>query len=65
MGASNWHYLEVVRIIKITDKAMLVELEDQQLWIPLSQIEEGEWEEGDENVEFGVTEWFAKKEGLI
>lgn len=65
MSASNYVHLDVAEIKKITDKAMLVDIEDEEVWIPLSQIADAEnYQEGDTDCTVSVTEWFAGKEGL-
>ncbi len=65
MSASGWVHIDVERIKKITEKAMLVTLEDGDLWIPLSQVDEPDnFEEGDEDITVSVTEWFSKKQEL-
>jgi hypothetical protein len=65
MSASQWVHLDVDRIKKITDKAMLVELDGDDHWLPLSQVSEPEtFEEGDEDVTVSITEWIAEQKGL-
>jgi hypothetical protein len=64
--ASDWIYIEAIRIVHITESAMLVELEDQSVWLPLSQVDEVDrLEEGDENITIGITPWIAEKNGLV
>lgn len=70
MSQSGYVHLDVARVVKITEKAMLVKLacDDESnvgRWIPLSQVADADnYEEGDENLTVSVTEWWAKKEGL-
>jgi ribosomal protein S1 len=50
-------------ITKVTEKAVLVELDGDEKWIPRSQIEDGDTiDVGSQD--FAVTTWFAKKEGF-
>lgn len=66
MTASNYVDLAIETIKRVTDAAMLVELEDgDEIWIPLSQVADAEiYEAGDENLEISVTEWWANKQGI-
>ena len=65
MSASNWVHLDVDRITRITEKAMQVEIGDESIWLPLSQVSEPEtFDEGDEDITVSVTEWIAQQKGL-
>jgi hypothetical protein len=67
MSASQWVFLEDCTIKAMTEKAMLVECEqlDEPAWIPLSQVEDPDkFEVGDKEISVGVTEWWAKKNGI-
>jgi len=62
-------HLDVPHVVRITDKAMLVRLEEDESaqghWIPLSQVSDpDDYAEGDLNCTVSVTEWWAEKEGL-
>ena len=63
---SEYVHLDFKTIHKETDKALLVELEDERrFWIPLSQIADSDdYREGDTDGTISVTTWFAHKEGL-
>lgn len=62
MSASNWEHLESCTVLRDTEKAILVEYEEEEFWIPRSCVSEGEkYEEGDEDVTLSVSEWFWKK----
>lgn len=52
--------------IRATKKALLVRLDDREVWIPQSQIHDDSevYQEGDEG-ELVVARWFAEKEELI
>ena len=56
------------KCVKETAKAIRVELDDlgDKIWIPQSQVHENSevWKDGQEG-EVIVSDWFAKKEGLI
>lgn len=65
MSSSNWVHLEVTEILRETDKAILVLLDDEELWIPLSQIADSDdYSVGDTDCVISVTEWFAKQSNL-
>ncbi len=68
MSQSNWVHLENCSVTRLTDKAMLVVLEDgEELWLPLSQIDPesvDQYEVGDEDVTISITEWLAKQKGI-
>ncbi len=67
MGASNWFNLEFDEILAETDKAFLLLLPDgEEVWIPLSQVADaGDYQEGDSCGEISITEWIARKKGLL
>lgn len=65
MGASNWVFLEGCRVVRLTNRAALIEHNDEEIWIPLSVIDDPErLEVGDTDLTIGVKEWFADKEGI-
>lgn len=65
MSASGWIFLEGCRIVKLTNRAVLIEHDDEERWIPLSVIDDPErLEVGDADITIGVKEWFAEKEGI-
>lgn len=61
-----WVYLEVDRILRETDKALLVEIDGEEVWLPLSQIEGNGYgyNVGDEGVGMSVTDFIAHEKGL-
>lgn len=63
----DWCYLEVREILKVTEKAFLVMLEDgNEVWIPHSQLSDSDaFEVGDVNIEMKVTSWWASQEELL
>jgi len=67
MGLSNYVHLDDCRIVRVTDKAVLIEYEHVQHWIPVSQLADQEGhthEAGDENVTVSITEWIANEKGI-
>lgn len=65
MGQSNWVYLNNCHVIGDTDKAILVEYDDEEVWLPRSQIDDGDkYETGDADVTLAVTEFIAREKGL-
>lgn len=60
--------LEDVRVVKATDKAVLVEYEEEEYWMPRSQIVVEESEVYDVEGDHGalvITEWIAQQKGLV
>jgi hypothetical protein len=65
VGLSNWLHLDDCTVKATTDKAVLVEYEGEEHWIPRSQISDGdELEKGDEAITVSVTEWWARRNGF-
>ena len=59
-------YVELEVLVKHqTDKAVLVEVDGEEVWIPWSQVEDNgeEFKNGYEGIMY-VTRWFADKEEL-
>lgn len=60
--------LEVERVKRVSDKALLCEIDGEEYWVPKSQIVDGgavtaESEEGAEG-DIVVTAWWAHERGL-
>lgn len=53
-----------VNIIAATDLAVLCEVEDAEVWIPRSLIEDGDTLVVDMGVDIEVQQWFAEREGI-
>ena len=55
-----------VRCLCETPKAILVEIDGEEVWIPQSQITDDSevWKEGDEGT-LVITEWIAKQKRLL
>jgi hypothetical protein len=49
-----------------TDRAILVEIEGDDFWIPQSQVDDDSevWRKGDEGT-LVITEWIAKQKGIL
>lgn len=63
---ADWVYVQVDEILHETDKAFLVRIGDEEIWLPYSQIEDYEdYEAGDQDVEIAITEWIAEKHDLL
>lgn len=51
-------------ILQITDSAVLIQCEGNEVWLPLSQMPNFTAEPGDTNVAFIIPEWLAEEKGL-
>ena len=50
-------------ILQVTDAAVLVNCDDREIWLPLSQIDFS-GERGDTNTPISLPEWLAAEKGL-
>lgn len=63
---SNYIEIKNVRLLRQTEKAGLFEIDEAEVWIPWSQIENN-----DEDLKDGyygriyITEWIAEAKGLL
>lgn len=67
MGQSNYVHLEGCDILAVTEKAVLIKFDDEQYWIPVSQLAEREdhpHDAGDKDVTVSITEWIANEKGI-
>lgn len=66
MGASRYIHLEDVSVVKETEKAFLLRLDDDtEHWIPKNQIADWEdLEEGETGRTVSITEWIAGQKGI-
>ncbi len=54
----------IATVVKDSDKAVLVRLEDGEVWVPKSQIhDDSEVWKSDQTGTLIVTRWFAEKQG--
>lgn len=66
MSASNWVHLDFEKIVRETEKALLVEMPDgEEVWLPLSQIaDQDDYHVGDGPGTISITEWLAREKGF-
>jgi CMP-2-keto-3-deoxyoctulosonic acid synthetase len=67
VGSDNEAHFEVTEVLRETDKAILVNIEGEETWIPKSVIlDQSEvYSEKNGNGTLIVKYWWAEKEGLI
>jgi len=65
MMAEQWHWM-ICQVIRRTDKAVLIQSEDMEAWIPYAMIQayEGELESG-ESVNMAISFNMAERKGFI
>lgn len=66
MTYSGYTHIEVKRIKRVTDRALLlvieVDSEDEEVWVPKSQIADADgYQVGDSNLTVSVTEWIYRQ----
>lgn len=62
---SRWVHLDVELIVAESEKAFLLRIDNQDHWVPKSQISDpDDYAEGDTNCTISVTEWIAEQKGL-
>lgn len=66
MSESNWVHLDVLQVLKETDKAFLFLLDDgEQIWIPKNHIANpDDYEENDVDCTISISKWIADQKGL-
>lgn len=68
MGASNWVWLEECKIVRRTDKAILIKYDGAEYWIPDSQMDDPEayrsFKDGEDGITIGISEWIANEKGI-
>lgn len=65
MSASNWVHVHVDEILRETEKAILCLIDGEEIWIPLSQLQDPEeYGRGDKDFTLSITEWIADQKGL-
>jgi Ser-tRNA(Ala) deacylase AlaX len=54
------------RCVRATSKAILVDVDGEEVWIPQSQVHDDSevWRAGDEG-KLVISEWIAKRKGLL
>lgn len=65
--SGDYVHLDVAKILKRTEAALLVRLEDgSEHWLPLSQVsDESDYDEGDLDCTVSITRWLAEQRGLV
>jgi len=53
------------KLITQTERAGLFEIENDQYWIPWSQVDEGSIDTNGEEGPIYMTEWIAEQKGLL
>ena len=63
---ARWVYIDIDEILKETDKAFLVRIADEEIWLPFSQLADpDDYSEGDMDLEdVAITEWIAREKEL-
>ena len=58
--------IKVTRVVRMTEKAVLVVVGTGEVWIPLSQLQEGsdEPEEGDGKLVLVIPRWLADEKSI-
>lgn len=65
MGASGYVHLDVDEIKRETDKAFLVVIDGEEVWLPKSQVSNSDdYSEGDVDCCMSITEWLANEKGF-
>lgn len=65
MSASGYLHLEDCNIKAVTERAILVEYDGEEIWFPVSQVADPDvFEKGDEGVTVSVSEWIANQKGI-
>ncbi len=57
--------LEDVEILRETGKALMVEVEGEEIWLPISQVKPDPEHEVGYVGEISITEWIAEQKGII
>jgi hypothetical protein len=65
MTASNFIHIEVERILRETEKAFLMLVDDTEIWVPKSCIADAEsYEVGDADLTVSIAQWWAEKNDI-
>lgn len=65
MSLSHYVHLEVDEILKETEAAFLVLINDEELWLPKSMVADAkDYEVGDVDCTMSIPEWLARKHGF-
>lgn len=58
-------YLGSGTVVRVTDRALLIDMEGSREWYPRSVVTGGDSMDEGEDVEVEVERWFAKKQGWV
>ena len=69
-GRSSTIEIQISKVKARTDKAALCEIDGQEIWLPLSQCNDGGAENwspavGDEDITVEIPEWLAEEKELL
>lgn len=65
MSASGWVHVRVDEVIRLTERAMLVHIDGEEVWLPLSGVADADdYMPGDQNVTLSIRDWLAREKGL-
>jgi pectate lyase len=64
--SAEFTYEEFVTVVQETDKAICIDDDSNEIWVPKSQITDHSevWQKGDDGY-ITVTEWWAEKQGWL
>ena len=66
MSASGWIHVDIELIKKETEKAFLIVVDDNDIWVPKFSVSDHEnYSEGDEDITLSIRENIAKEKGLV
>ncbi len=66
MSASRWVHIDVDEIRRETEKAFLIVIEDEEYWLPKSQIADADnYNQGDTDCTMSITEFIAGEKDLM
>lgn len=64
MGNSEYVEVDCDAIETVTDRAVLMIIEGENIWVPRSAIEDGDEIEPEDVGPFYVRQWFCDREGI-
>jgi hypothetical protein len=65
MSSSRYIHVHVDEILKETEKAFLVRIDDEETWLPFSQISDvDDYKVGDKDLTLSISAWLANEKDL-
>ena len=64
MSASNYVHLSDCEVLTVTNGAILIEYEGEEIWLPKSQVSESEQYETGDCCTISISRWLAEERGL-